>query len=82
MGYTRRSIWSVGFIIIGIVVWPLTWPVALQKDNMVAALVWGMSWAVTGVFPLIPVNMAESLFMMCVVWCAMIMSVDADRTFI
>ena len=43
---------------------------------------WGVSWAVTGVFLLIPVNMAESLFMMCVVRCAMIMSVDADRTFI
>lgn len=66
MGYTHRSIWSVGFIIIG-VVWPLTWPVALRKDNTVAALVWGVSCVVTSVFPLLPVNMAESLIMMYVV---------------
>ncbi|KAF8345663.1 Phosphatidylinositolglycan class N-domain-containing protein [Amanita rubescens] len=62
LGYTHRSIWSVGFFIIGIV-WPLTWPVALRQENTAAALVWGVSCAVTGVFPLLPVNMTESLIM-------------------
>ncbi|KAF8628734.1 hypothetical protein AX15_003748 [Amanita polypyramis BW_CC] len=62
MGYTHRSIWSVGFLIIG-VVWPLTWPVALRRDNTAAALVWGVSCVVTGVFPLLPLNMTESLLM-------------------
>lgn len=40
------------------------------------------SWAVMGVFPLLLVNMVESLFMMCIVQCAMIMLVGADRMFI
>ncbi|KAK2465877.1 hypothetical protein APHAL10511_001518 [Amanita phalloides] len=60
MGYTHRSIWSIGFLVIG-VVWPSTWPVALRKENTAAVVFWGMSCVVTGVFPLLPVNMTESL---------------------
>ena len=63
----HRSIWSVGFFIIG-VIWPLTWPIALRQENTAAALVWGVSCAVTAVFPLLPVNLAESLIMMYVIW--------------
>ncbi|KAM6496316.1 Phosphatidylinositolglycan class N (PIG-N) domain containing protein [Amanita muscaria] len=62
LAYSHRSIWSIGFLVIG-VIWPLTWPVELRQENTAAALVWGLSCFVTAVFPLLPVNLAESLVM-------------------
>ncbi|KAF8626715.1 hypothetical protein AX17_006482 [Amanita inopinata Kibby_2008] len=62
MGYTHRSIWSVGFLIIGII-WPLTWPTALRRENMASILVWGASCTASGMFPLLPVDKSESLVM-------------------
>ncbi|PFH47133.1 hypothetical protein AMATHDRAFT_152882 [Amanita thiersii Skay4041] len=62
MGYTHRSIWSIGFFITG-VLWPLTWPAGLRQDNMPAILLWGASCAVTGLFPLLPVDKSENLLL-------------------
>ncbi|KAF8840654.1 PigN-domain-containing protein [Paxillus ammoniavirescens] len=59
--YTHRSIWSVGFAIIG-VLWPcLTWPSSVFSQNWRLALQWSLSSLVTGVFPLLAVDKQESL---------------------
>ena len=59
--YTYRSIWSVGFTIIG-VLWPYcAWPSLTLSQNWKLALQWTLSCLITSVFPLLPVDKKESL---------------------
>ncbi|KAI9457067.1 alkaline phosphatase-like protein [Russula earlei] len=56
-GYTNRGLWSVGFIVIG-VVWPLTsWPKGTGK----LLVPWSVCCIVTAMFPLLAVDPSESL---------------------
>ncbi|KAF8439955.1 Phosphatidylinositolglycan class N-domain-containing protein [Boletus edulis BED1] len=59
--YTYRSIWSIGFFIIG-VLWPYgAWPSSTLSQNWKLALQWTFNCLVTAVFPLLPVDKEESL---------------------
>lgn len=56
-GYTDRAVWSVGFVVMG-VVWPLTsWPEGRGK----LFWQWAASCGITAVFPLLSVDPSESL---------------------
>jgi phosphatidylinositol glycan class N len=56
-GYTDRAVWSVGFVVVG-VVWPLTsWP----KGRGKLFWPWAASCVTTAVFPLLSVDPSESL---------------------
>ncbi|KAF7789089.1 hypothetical protein EIP86_000022 [Pleurotus ostreatoroseus] len=60
-GYTHRSLWSAGFVIIG-VLWPiLFWPNNMRKQH---SKLWG-SWCIlclcTAIFPLLPVHKEENV---------------------
>ncbi|KDQ54666.1 hypothetical protein JAAARDRAFT_71932 [Jaapia argillacea MUCL 33604] len=58
--YTHRSIWSAGFLIIG-VLWPLvSWSNEVLKNRLLL-LAWIGSCLVTGMFPLLGVDKKESL---------------------
>jgi len=60
VGYTTRTVWSVGFVAIG-VGWPLTsWP----KGKGKFLLPWAACCITTAVFPLLSVNPSESLVTM------------------
>ena len=65
-GYTHRSIWSLGFVLIG-VVWPLSWRQGSHSPNLQTTLCWVTSCLVTSIFPLLPVDKTESLMTMCVI---------------
>lgn len=61
VAYTHRSIWSAGFVVIG-VLWPLfMWPSWLLSQNWKLVGLWCGSCIVTGVFPLLAVDKEESL---------------------
>ncbi|KAI6115533.1 Phosphatidylinositolglycan class N-domain-containing protein [Pisolithus croceorrhizus] len=61
VAYTHRSIWSVGFVVVG-VLWPLfTWPSSLLYQNRKLVGLWCGSCIMTGVFPLLAVDQEESL---------------------
>ncbi|KAF9078528.1 Phosphatidylinositolglycan class N-domain-containing protein [Rhodocollybia butyracea] len=61
LGYTHRSLWSAGFVIIG-VVWPATrWKSETQKALGHKCWMWTLSCLVTAMFPLLEVNKEESL---------------------
>ncbi|KAG6841305.1 hypothetical protein C0991_012475 [Blastosporella zonata] len=60
LAYTYRFIWSIGFVIIG-VMWPITWPWQKLKQNIIPAIVWGLLCLVAAVFPLLSVEKQESL---------------------
>ncbi|CAA7259378.1 unnamed protein product [Cyclocybe aegerita] len=60
LGYTHRSIWSIGFLLIG-VVWPLTWNKGLLSNNLPTAMFWTLSCMITAIFPLLSVDKSESL---------------------
>ncbi|KAF9474339.1 GPI ethanolamine phosphate transferase 1 [Pholiota conissans] len=59
-GYTHRSVWSVGFALIGVV-----WPILRQKDLLAEKLwmtvFWACSCLTTAIFPLLSVDKNESL---------------------
>ncbi|KAF8579724.1 PigN-domain-containing protein [Ramaria rubella] len=60
-GYTHRSIWSIGFVLLG-VVWPTTsWPTAFRKNNLGLLTAWSTSCLITGLFPLLHVEKTENL---------------------
>ncbi|KAG2013076.1 GPI ethanolamine phosphate transferase 1 [Coprinopsis cinerea AmutBmut pab1-1] len=59
LGYTHRSIWSIGLFFIA-VVWPLTWN-ANAEVPATTKLAWGASSLLTAVFPLLPVDKTENL---------------------
>ncbi|KAI6039441.1 Phosphatidylinositolglycan class N-domain-containing protein [Pisolithus marmoratus] len=61
LAYTHRSIWSVGFVVVGLL-WPLsTWPSSWLSQNWKLLGLWCGSCIVTGVFPLLAVDKEESL---------------------
>ncbi|KIK68278.1 hypothetical protein GYMLUDRAFT_35656 [Collybiopsis luxurians FD-317 M1] len=61
LGYTHRSVWSVGFVLIG-VIWPLLqWGARVWTRLGPKAWLWVASCLVSAVFPLLEVNKEESL---------------------
>ncbi|KAJ6611479.1 Phosphatidylinositolglycan class N-domain-containing protein [Mycena sp. CBHHK59/15] len=58
--YVHRSIWSVGFVVIGIV-WPLVSWTKQARSRMPMPYFWTASCLVTGLFPLLSVDKTESL---------------------
>ncbi|KAH8118190.1 PigN-domain-containing protein [Phellopilus nigrolimitatus] len=59
--YRHRSLWSVGFVVIG-VFWPLlSWPKSVQKSQPALRLKWATACLVCGVFPLRNVEQSEDL---------------------
>jgi len=56
-GYTNRAVWSVGFVVIG-VVWPLA---CWSRGRGKLFFAWPAFCTVTAVFPLLPVDPSESL---------------------
>lgn len=60
LAYTYRFIWSIGFILIGIV-WPLSWPKERRTSYPFAAPTWVTSCLVSSIFPLLSVEKKESL---------------------
>lgn len=63
--YTHRSVWSLGFVLIGSC-WPLTWHRNLLVKNRRRVMVWALSCLLTAIFPLLSVNKNESLLAMLV----------------
>lgn len=62
--YTYRAIWSVGFVVIG-VIWPYcAWPSLMLSQNWTLALQWTLICLVSAIFPLLSVDKTESLPMM------------------
>lgn len=77
--YTHRSLWSIGFLVMGIL-WPYTsWPSHVRSQHPRLLLYWMSSCVVTGIFPLLSVNKREDLYM---IMCggAMILAVGAGCT--
>lgn len=77
--YTHRSLWSIGFLVMGIL-WPYaSWPSHVRSQRPRLLLSWMMSCLVTGIFPLLSVNKREDLYM---IMCggAMILVVGASCT--
>ncbi|KAJ7738485.1 Phosphatidylinositolglycan class N-domain-containing protein [Mycena maculata] len=58
--YIHRSIWSVGFFIIG-TVWPLCSWTKESRRRLSTLYLWPVSCLVTGIFPLLSVDKTESL---------------------
>ncbi|VDC04688.1 unnamed protein product [Peniophora sp. CBMAI 1063] len=58
--YTTRTLWSVGFLLIGLV-WPRTWPNGVKSDLVNIHLHWPLACLVTAVFPLLNVSPSESI---------------------
>lgn len=58
--YTHRSIWSVGFILVGLI-WPFAWGDRTRSENWGWRFVWGAVCVITGIFPLLSVDKRESL---------------------
>ncbi|KAN0080207.1 Phosphatidylinositolglycan class N (PIG-N) domain containing protein [Tylopilus felleus] len=59
--YTYRAIWSVGFVVIG-VIWPYcAWPSLMLSQNWTLALQWTLICLVSAIFPLLSVDKTESL---------------------
>ncbi|KAG5642681.1 hypothetical protein DXG03_002339 [Asterophora parasitica] len=60
LAYTHRFIWSIGFVLIG-VVWPLTWPKGRLQTYSSTAGAWAALCLVAAVFPVLSVEKTESL---------------------
>ena len=64
LAYTHRSIWSVGFVVIG-VAWPLlSWPDDVREKEWDFFLCWSASCLITAIFPLLSVDKKESILAM------------------
>ncbi|RDB20194.1 GPI ethanolamine phosphate transferase 1 [Hypsizygus marmoreus] len=60
VAYSHRFIWSIGFIVIG-VLWPMTWPKDTLSQYWSTAVLWAALCLATSVFPLLSVEKVESL---------------------
>ncbi|CAE6436111.1 unnamed protein product [Rhizoctonia solani] len=61
LAYTHRELWTVLFVIVG-VVWPiLSWPKGFYSQNKRLGLGWTMSCLVSGIFTVLSVEKTESL---------------------
>lgn len=60
MAYTQRYIWTVGYVVIGLM-WPATsWSAAARAKMGSKVLLWPLVCAASGVFPLLSVDKTES----------------------
>ncbi|KAF6755115.1 GPI ethanolamine phosphate transferase 1 [Ephemerocybe angulata] len=70
VGYTHRSIWSAGFLVMGFL-WPLFWP-RNMKQRAVIWVGWAALCSVNAIFPLLSVNKTESVITIlaggCAIW--------------
>ncbi|KAF8885809.1 Phosphatidylinositolglycan class N-domain-containing protein [Infundibulicybe gibba] len=61
VAYTHRSIWSVGFLLIG-VAWPLLfWSRRTLSRLSLYAAAWALVCIITGIFPLLTVDKTETI---------------------
>ncbi|KAG9078149.1 Glycosyl phosphatidyl inositol anchor synthesis, partial [Ceratobasidium sp. 370] len=61
LAYTHRELWTVLFMILG-VVWPLVgWPKNFYRHNLALGLAWTMSCLGSGVFTVLSVEKTESI---------------------
>ncbi|KAJ7919305.1 Phosphatidylinositolglycan class N-domain-containing protein [Mycena leptocephala] len=58
--YVHRSIWSVGFLLIG-TVWPLSSWTKESRGRLSTPYLWTVSCLVTGIFPLLSVDKTENV---------------------
>ncbi|EIN05765.1 PigN-domain-containing protein [Punctularia strigosozonata HHB-11173 SS5] len=73
LAYTHRSIWSAGFVIIGII-WPtLSWPREMWSRNVWLGLSWAGSCLLTSIFPLLSVDKDESVILISLGGAAMLL---------
>ena len=60
-GYTHRSIWSVGLVLIGFI-WPqASWSQATKDHLGIKSYLWVASCLLTAIFPLLNVNKEENV---------------------
>ncbi|KAJ7292742.1 Phosphatidylinositolglycan class N-domain-containing protein [Mycena rebaudengoi] len=72
--YVHRSIWSLGFVLIG-VVWPqVSW--SNERRSGMSMPFWTVSCLVTGIFPLLSVDKDESLLAILAGGCCIIVAGD------
>ncbi|CAE6462618.1 unnamed protein product, partial [Rhizoctonia solani] len=63
LAYTHRELWTVLFVVIG-VVWPITaWPKGFYAQNKTLGLGWVMSCLVSGIFTVLSVEKTESVLL-------------------
>ncbi|KAF8919551.1 Phosphatidylinositolglycan class N-domain-containing protein [Mucidula mucida] len=64
LAYTHRSIWSIGFVVIGLV-WPaVSWSSSKkQRIGGTLRIRWGVSCAIAAIFPLLSVDQSENLIL-------------------
>ncbi|KAJ1300601.1 hypothetical protein OPQ81_002255 [Rhizoctonia solani] len=63
LAYTHRELWTVLFVVIG-VIWPVTaWPKGFYSQNKFLSLGWAISCLVTGIFTILSVEKTESIFL-------------------
>ncbi|KAK7680798.1 hypothetical protein QCA50_016106 [Cerrena zonata] len=61
LAYTHRSIWSVGFVVMGLV-WPsVFWPKEVRSQHLQLLGAWSLTCLGTAIFPLLDVNKQESV---------------------
>ncbi|CAE6506194.1 unnamed protein product [Rhizoctonia solani] len=61
LAYTHRELWTVLFVVIGIV-WPITaWPKGFYSQNKLLSLGWATSCLVSGIFTVLSVEKTESI---------------------
>lgn len=71
LGYTHREVWSIGFAVIGLL-WPLLWPKKAAAENWKLLLAWVGVCLGTAVFPLLSVDKQETMPLMYVLFCAIV----------
>ncbi|KAL5637599.1 hypothetical protein ACGC1H_004121 [Rhizoctonia solani] len=63
LAYTHRELWTVLFVVIG-VIWPITtWPKGFYSQNKLLSLGWAISCLVSGIFTVLSVEKTESVFL-------------------
>ncbi|PBK89797.1 hypothetical protein ARMGADRAFT_315492 [Armillaria gallica] len=60
VAYTHRSIWSIGFLIIGLL-WPVFWSSEERVHVVGSRWLWTASCIITAIFPLLSVDKTETL---------------------
>ncbi|KAG6822351.1 hypothetical protein H0H92_014189, partial [Tricholoma furcatifolium] len=60
IAYTHRFIWSIGFMVVG-VVWPITWSWKKLREHFLSVCVWGLLCLAAAIFPVLSVEKKESL---------------------
>ncbi|KAH9482188.1 GPI ethanolamine phosphate transferase 1 [Psilocybe cubensis] len=73
VGYTHRSVWSIGFGILGLA-WPLSWNPDVRAAHWRSLTFWTVSCLATSVFPLLSVDKSESLVTIMIGGSAVIMT--------